>query len=546
MWVAIIGGPLVVQTRALAVGGDPSVGYGTNGTTSVPGVSLTGPDAVVAQPDGSLILGVILVSPQGEVTGKSEVLKVAPDGAVDPAFSPTQIPDAYRIDEVVVDSSGRIVVAAQTAEGSALVTRVGAAGGLDPTFNGGDSVATQGTITALAVDSTSRVLVATTSSTGTTATVERLTPLGTPDAAFGNGGETVLSLPQATSVGPLVAGPGSGYLLIETRAHDTNCTAGVEGGEVCYGPNTADESVLSISDAGNVTGSSLAPGVGVRYPTAASLSSNGALTIIGDGQMIRLLPPYDQLDPLFGAGACGTVTANSAVPGVGSASFGADGSIVVTSGADQVQLFGADGRPELGFGSLGEIHPNVTLIAAAATASSVYAVSSGAPLTVGRFDTGPPAVPHGFRTLPLSIMTFSDAGDAVASAPPPGPASLPVPPPPSVTAYADSPASPCRQFTGTALNQPVVGGAVSPTGNGYWLVAADGGIFTFGDAVFSGAASLTGSRVVAISRSDNGNTPFYEVYRADGENCSPEFPASYSCAPSPIAIHGRLVAPSAT
>jgi len=38
------------------------------------------------------------------------------------------------------------------------------------------------------------------------------------------------------------------------------------------------------------------------------------------------------------------------------------------------------------------------------------------------------------------------------------------------------------------LNQPVVGMAATRTGNGYWLVAADGGVFTFGDAHFSGSA----------------------------------------------------------
>jgi N-acetylmuramoyl-L-alanine amidase len=38
-----------------------------------------------------------------------------------------------------------------------------------------------------------------------------------------------------------------------------------------------------------------------------------------------------------------------------------------------------------------------------------------------------------------------------------------------------------------ALNAPVVGLAASPDGKGYWLVASDGGIFTFGDAAFSGS-----------------------------------------------------------
>jgi hypothetical protein len=38
------------------------------------------------------------------------------------------------------------------------------------------------------------------------------------------------------------------------------------------------------------------------------------------------------------------------------------------------------------------------------------------------------------------------------------------------------------------LNQPVVGMAATPDGGGYWLVASDAGIFTFGDAQFSGSA----------------------------------------------------------
>jgi ribosomal protein L24E len=37
------------------------------------------------------------------------------------------------------------------------------------------------------------------------------------------------------------------------------------------------------------------------------------------------------------------------------------------------------------------------------------------------------------------------------------------------------------------LNQPIVGMAATPSGKGYWFVAADGGIFSFGDAAFYGS-----------------------------------------------------------
>ena len=40
-----------------------------------------------------------------------------------------------------------------------------------------------------------------------------------------------------------------------------------------------------------------------------------------------------------------------------------------------------------------------------------------------------------------------------------------------------------------ALNAPVVGAAFTPDGAGYWLVAADGGVFSFGDAPFEGSAA---------------------------------------------------------
>ena len=35
-------------------------------------------------------------------------------------------------------------------------------------------------------------------------------------------------------------------------------------------------------------------------------------------------------------------------------------------------------------------------------------------------------------------------------------------------------------------NAPIVGIAATPTGKGYWLVGADGGVFAFGDATFFG------------------------------------------------------------
>ena len=68
----------------------------------------------------------------------------------------------------------------------------------------------------------------------------------------------------------------------------------------------------------------------------------------------------------------------------------------------------------------------------------------------------------------------------------------------------------------TPINRPVVGIATTPDGNGYWEVAADGGIFAFGDAGFHGSMGATplNRPVVGIATTPDGNG-YWEV-AADG------------------------------
>ncbi len=60
---------------------------------------------------------------------------------------------------------------------------------------------------------------------------------------------------------------------------------------------------------------------------------------------------------------------------------------------------------------------------------------------------------------------------------------------------------------GQPLNSPVVGMAARPQGDGYWLVAADGGIFSFGAAPFHGSmgGQPLNQPVVAITSTASGN-----------------------------------------
>ena len=60
-----------------------------------------------------------------------------------------------------------------------------------------------------------------------------------------------------------------------------------------------------------------------------------------------------------------------------------------------------------------------------------------------------------------------------------------------------------------------MGIAPTPTGRGTWLVAADGGVFAFGDAAFLGsAAGVSRAAVVALQPTPDGVG--YHLLAADG------------------------------
>jgi hypothetical protein len=67
---------------------------------------------------------------------------------------------------------------------------------------------------------------------------------------------------------------------------------------------------------------------------------------------------------------------------------------------------------------------------------------------------------------------------------------------------------------GTHLNLPIVGMASTPDGNGYWLVASNGGIFSFGDAVFDGSAGgLPHAPIIGVAATADGG---YRLANQDG------------------------------
>ena len=69
---------------------------------------------------------------------------------------------------------------------------------------------------------------------------------------------------------------------------------------------------------------------------------------------------------------------------------------------------------------------------------------------------------------------------------------------------------------GTTLNKPIVGMAATPDSKGYWLVASDGGIFSFGDAGFYGstASAQLNSPIISMARTLDGGG--YWLVASDG------------------------------
>jgi hypothetical protein len=97
-----------------------------------------------------------------------------------------------------------------------------------------------------------------------------------------------------------------------------------------------------------------------------------------------------------------------------------------------------------------------------------------------------PATPNAAATWPQWRLAATHTG-----------APVPPPPPPATSGYwlvardggvfSFGNAAFYGSTGAIPLNQPIVGMARTPSGNGYWMVAADGGVFAFGDAGFYGS-----------------------------------------------------------
>jgi hypothetical protein len=83
-----------------------------------------------------------------------------------------------------------------------------------------------------------------------------------------------------------------------------------------------------------------------------------------------------------------------------------------------------------------------------------------------------------------------------------------------VTAYGDAPAQ--GNFAGRTLASPAVALAATPSGRGYWVAAADGGVFSFGDAGFYGSTGATPLYAPVVGMATTADGKGYWLVAGDG------------------------------
>jgi hypothetical protein len=139
----------------------------------------------------------------------------------------------------------------------------------------------------------------------------------------------------------------------------------------------------------------------------------------------------------------------------------------------------------------------------------------------------PTADDHGYLTVnqsgsitsegdaaPVTVSAFSNAPVVGMASPPAGGGEWVVATDGGVFTYGT--AVFYGSLGGLTLNAPVVGIASTPDGKGYWLVAADGGIFAFGDAGFYHSLGGTTLNAPVVGMASTPDGKGYWLVAADG------------------------------
>jgi hypothetical protein len=169
------------------------------------------------------------------------------------------------------------------------------------------------------------------------------------------------------------------------------------------------------------------------------------------------------------------------------------------------------GVPAARFGALAVVTTALLVAGGAATSAPSLenepaAGNSTGPEVVTAFGAAPRVGPDANppASAPLVDITATPSGDGYWVAAADG----------GVFTYGRAPFA--GSTSGSALNAPIVGITSTPSGAGYWVAAADGGVFAYGDAPFLGSMGGTAlaSPIFGIASTPTGNG--YWLVASDG------------------------------
>ena len=128
------------------------------------------------------------------------------------------------------------------------------------------------------------------------------------------------------------------------------------------------------------------------------------------------------------------------------------------------------------------------------SALAAFAAANGKPMSIAEWGVVPVGARGGAGDDPTyveGIASFIDNHDFIYNSYFYQPAETDVIPltdaPLSLAVYRED-------IAHAALNKPIVSTAATPNGGGYWMVASDGGVFSYGNAKFSGSTGGMGSQ----------------------------------------------------
>jgi hypothetical protein len=243
--------------------------------------------------------------------------------------------------------------------------------------------------------------------------------------------------------------------------------------------------------------------------TAALVFSGTPVSSVASGQTITPLPGY------WLVGADGGVFAFGAAPylgsGVGNPNAAVVGSpyIGMTPGLNGGYCLGTaqQGADEFGGANCGQAKCDgvcaslgTAIRPAPGTGDASFSLRNGS-LTVPNAGDGDA---YGISAAPVVGFAYTPDGKGYWEVAADG----------GVFAYGD--AAYYGSLGGLSLDAPIVGMAATADGKGYWLVAADGGIFAFGDAPFDGSMGGQPLNAPVVGIAANPYGPGYWLAAADG------------------------------